>query len=101
MSIFKKAGSSIILVAFLILGTGVFLYLYQGTGSKLPFQSPYSAVAEFKDIDNIVQASRVQVAGVQVGVVDDVQREGRTMRVRFSINDNKGAPVPLHQGATV
>lgn len=89
-----------ILVLFTIGVLGVVAYMFTGTGVQLPFlpSSQYTTTFETKDVDNLVSAAEVHVAGVQVGRVEDVQNEGDRVKVRITLDSDAA---PLHKGATV
>lgn len=93
-------GRLLSVVLFLLLSFATFLYLFTGTASWIPFIQPrqWEAVAYFDDADNLVKAGRVQIAGVQVGKVRDVYREGNKAKAIFDI-DEKYAP--LHEGLEI
>jgi phospholipid/cholesterol/gamma-HCH transport system substrate-binding protein len=86
-----------IVVTFLILAIFTWLYLFTGSGSYVPFLQPreWQAVIYLSDADNLVPAGRVEIAGVQVGKVKSVEREGNQAKAVFDV-DRTAAP--LHQG---
>ncbi len=93
-------GRLVTVLLFLAVSFGILIYLFTGAGVRIPVVEggEYTSVAVLKDIDNLVTASRVEIAGVQVGQVRAVSRQADGMRVEFSV-DKKAAP--LHQGVTV
>ncbi|AEH09484.1 MULTISPECIES: MlaD family protein [Protofrankia] len=93
-------GRLVTVLLFLGGSLAILLYLSTGAGVRIPLISgkEYTAVAVFKDIDNLVTASRVQIAGVQVGQVREVTRQADGMRVKFSVDDKAA---PLHEGVAV
>jgi phospholipid/cholesterol/gamma-HCH transport system substrate-binding protein len=93
-------GRLLTVLAFLGLSLGVFLFLFSGTGVHIPLIQPaqYQLTAEFADADNLVQASRVEMAGVPVGDVRSVVRRNGLATVVFAVDSDNA---PLHQGATI
>lgn len=93
------AGRSLALLAFLGVAVVIMAFFYSGTGSRRPIidSGEYTATVEMKDVDNLVKAGQVQVAGVRVGQVRSVEQgdDGRA-RVELALNDDYG---PLHEGA--
>lgn len=96
----SSARKNALLVVFTVAVLGVVGYLFTGTGVQLPFlpSSEYRTSFETKDVDNLVSAAEVQVAGVQVGRVEEVQNQGDRARVEIAINSDAA---PLHKGAKV
>lgn len=88
------------LVVFFGAVLAVLAVLYQGTGHRLPFQSAgYQLTVPMDNVNNLVAASQVQEAGVQVGQVESVAFNGRGgVNVTFAMN---GQNVPLHEGLKV
>lgn len=74
--------------------------LYSGTGAKRPFvdSGDYTMTAVMSDIDNLVPASRVEIAGVHVGEVRSVSTKPDGEHVTFTLDKDV---VPLHHGATI
>src|SRR5439155_19367918 len=73
---------------------------FSGTGERLPVldSGEYTSVVVLKDVDNLVKASRVQIAGVRVGQVRKVTLEADGAHVEFTVDDDVA---PLHRGLTV
>ncbi|NKQ54247.1 MCE family protein [Amycolatopsis sp. K13G38] len=90
-----------VLGAFALACVGVFVYMFTGTGVRLPFTSaPTYAVSFATDnAGNLVTASDVQMAGVSVGKVGKIDNRGTGGAVVTVTLDPSAAP--LHQGATV
>lgn len=99
-SLTGSRGRLLIVLAFLLVATFTWLYLFTGSGSYVPFLQPreWQAVVYFQDADNIVPAGRVEIAGVQVGKVKSVEREGERAKVVFDVDKSAA---PLHQGLRV
>jgi phospholipid/cholesterol/gamma-HCH transport system substrate-binding protein len=93
-------GRIVALGLFFAAGLAVFLYLYVGIGGFIPFvtSSEYRTSVDLADGDNLVTASRVSMAGVQVGEVRGIDRQGDHLNVTFMINKEYA---PLHQGVHV
>ncbi|WP_250287115.1 MULTISPECIES: MlaD family protein [unclassified Frankia] len=93
-------GRLVTVLLFLAGSLGILIFLFRGTGARIPLVEggEYTSSAVFTDIDNLVKASRVQIAGVQVGQVREVTRRPDGLRVAFSL-DKKAAP--LHEGVSV
>ena len=100
-AIFRGANVRLLaLVVFFAACAYVMWVLYSGTGAKRPLvdSGAYTMTAVMSDVDNLVQASRVEVAGVNVGEVRSVVTKPDGEHVTFTL---KKEIVPLHQGATV
>ncbi len=82
------------LVLLLIVIVGV----YFGFTKHLPFKHGYQLKAQFNSAVNIHSKSPVRIAGVDVGKVTSIQREGNTGLVTMEI-ENKG--LPIHEDASV
>ncbi|WP_131766512.1 MlaD family protein, partial [Candidatus Protofrankia californiensis] len=93
-------GRLVTVLVFLGGSFAIVLYLSTGAGVRIPVinSGEYTAVAVLEDVDNLVTASRVQIAGVHVGQVRTVTRQADGMRVEFALNEKVA---PLHQGVTV
>lgn len=93
--------ATLILVGFFTVCFGILVYLFTGTPLSVPFlESPrgYQVSVSIPDIDNLVPAGQVRIAGVQVGEIEAVTREDRGMKVVMAFDKNV---VPLHEGAKV
>ncbi|MFJ8816605.1 MlaD family protein [Amycolatopsis thermoflava] len=88
------------LAVFLAACTGIMVFLYDGTGARLPVvdDGEYVGYVTLKDGDNIITGGRVQMAGVRVGVVRATELTPDGLRVEFALDDEV---VPLHQGVAV
>ncbi len=75
--------------------------LYMAFVKEIPFTSPgYQLKAEFSNAVNIRAKSPVRIAGVNVGEVRSVQREGDHSVVTFTVSD-PGRPVRADAGAQI
>ena len=88
-------------VAFLGVAGLVLIYFTAGTAVRVPGveKSGYKTFVVLKDADNIVPASRVRMAGINVGEVRNTTIEPDGVRVEIAIT-NEDVPA-LHQGLTV
>jgi phospholipid/cholesterol/gamma-HCH transport system substrate-binding protein len=98
---FGRVGRLGVVLAFFAVCVGIFIWFLQGTATRVPIIEPkgYEASIRIADIDNIVPASKVRVAGVPVGEVRKVQNGPHAAEVTFVI-DLKGV-APLHEGVKV
>lgn len=72
--------------------------VYFGFAQKLPFTHGYRLKAVFSSAQNIASGSPVRIAGVTIGHVVAVQREGRTGLVTMEISQEG---LPIHSDATL
>ena len=87
------------LVVFFAAVAMIMYFFYSGTGAKRPFvdSGEYTATVKMKDVDNLVMAGQVQIAGVRVGQVRSVERlEDGGLEVEFALDEEQA---PLHEGA--
>lgn len=91
---------SLVLVAFLATCGLAFAWLLGGTGIKRPFldNGQYTASVVVDDVDNLVHASQVQVAGVKVGSVKSVKHVDGGAEVEFALTEDVA---PLHDGVKI
>ncbi len=82
------------IVLLLIIAVGV----YFGFTKHIPFKHGYQLKAQFDSALNIHSKSPVRIAGVDVGKVASIKREGNTGLVTMEI-EKKG--LPIHSDATV
>lgn len=94
------AHRSLVLVAFIATCALAFAWLLGGTGIKRPFldRGQYTATILVQDVDNLVHASQVQVAGVKVGSVRSVKQVDGGAEVEFTLTEDVA---PLHDGVQV
>jgi len=71
---------------------------YFGFTKRVPFEHGYQLKAQFVSAVNIHAKSPVRIAGVDVGEVSSIKREGNTALVTMEI-ENDG--LPLHEDATL
>jgi phospholipid/cholesterol/gamma-HCH transport system substrate-binding protein len=93
-------GKLLVLGVFFSIGAAVFVYLYLGIGGYVPFvtERQYVLEVDTANAGNLVKASHVSMAGVQVGQLQSVEREDKHARLVFSINSEYA---PLHQGVHI
>ena len=93
-------GRMVVLGAFLLVSISMFFYMLLQTGTQVPIlrESPKTLTMFADNIDNLVPASQVQIAGVRIGEVmtSDATSEGG--RVIFRVNSQYW---PLHQGVHI
>jgi phospholipid/cholesterol/gamma-HCH transport system substrate-binding protein len=82
------------LVMFLVIAVGV----YFGFTKRVPFKHDYRLKAEFASALNVHPKSPVRIAGVDVGKVTGIQRDGKTGLVSMEI-EPRG--LPIHADATL
>ena len=81
-------------VLILVLAVGI----YFGFTKRVPFKHGYQLHAVFASAINIHSKSPVRIAGVDVGKVSSIKREGKTGVVTMEI-ENRG--LPIHSDATL
>ncbi|HSI80450.1 MAG TPA: MlaD family protein, partial [Solirubrobacterales bacterium] len=78
------------LIAVLVIAIGTYLAF----SKSIPFVGPgYEAKAVFENAATLRETAPVRIAGVNVGEVTDVQAEGDTTEVTFTVDDEG---LPLH-----
>ncbi len=82
----------------LVLLLVVIVAVYFGFTKHLPFKHGFQLKAQFNSAVNIHSKSPVRIAGVDVGKVASIKREGSTGLVTMEI-ENRG--LPIHEDATV
>ncbi|MFE6507580.1 MlaD family protein [Nocardioides sp. NPDC057767] len=94
----QRTGRMVTLAVFFGVCAIIMFILYSGTGAKRPVldSEEYTATVVIPDVDNLVQASQVQVAGVKVGQVRSVEVSDKGAEVVFALDDEYA---PLHEGA--
>lgn len=101
MRIFKgTAGKITVLGAFFVLSMVYLGYLFDraGVGNPLASSDSYTLSFDTTDVDNLIPVGDVDIAGVNVGKVEDVSHRNGTATVVVSLDPDA---VPVHQGATV
>jgi phospholipid/cholesterol/gamma-HCH transport system substrate-binding protein len=101
VSIFSSfLGRMVVLGTFLLVSLSMFMYMLLQTGTHVPVleKKPLTLVLYTENIDNLVPASQVQIAGVRVGEVLDSEATPQGGQVTFRVDD---AHWPLHQGLKV
>ncbi|MQA12624.1 MAG: MCE family protein [Pseudonocardiaceae bacterium] len=77
------------------------VYLFVPTQVNVPLLEDlgnYTVAVELDDVDNAVPAGQVRMAGVQVGEIESIARQGQRVKVVLTLNPDAA---PLHEGATV
>ncbi|MBB6375641.1 phospholipid/cholesterol/gamma-HCH transport system substrate-binding protein [Pseudonocardia eucalypti] len=93
--------AAIILGVFFAICLGILVYLFTGTPLRVPLleaSRAYEVTVTVKDIDNLVPAGQVRIAGVQVGEIKGVRRTDNGIDVTMALDESAA---PLHQGAKV
>jgi virulence factor Mce-like protein len=74
------------------------LVVYFGFTKRVPFKHGFRLKAEFASVLNIKPKSPVRIAGVNVGAVSSIQRDGKAGLVTMEI-ETRG--LPIHEDATL
>ncbi|MFJ8812944.1 MlaD family protein [Amycolatopsis thermoflava] len=100
MRIFNTtAGKLGVLGVFFVLSMVYLGYLFDRAGVSGPFSAePYTLSFETGDIDNLIPVGDVNVAGVRVGRVEEVENRDGKAHVVVSLDPEAA---PLHEGVTV
>lgn len=83
---------AVVLILVIVVG------VYFGVTKRIPFKHGYQLHAVFSSAINVHSKSPVRIAGVDVGQVSSIKREGATGIVTMEI-ENKG--LPIHSDATL
>jgi phospholipid/cholesterol/gamma-HCH transport system substrate-binding protein len=85
---------------FIALSLVVFGYLFTGSAIRIPFHdaSDWTGYIHMQNVDNSVQGDRVEIAGIEVGIVRSAAHDGDNVQIEFTIRPQYA---PLHQGAQV
>ena len=98
MRIEHRGAKIFALVLFALVCVLTFLYLFTSAGGKLRLSSPYTAKTVVPTAFQLVQNGDVRLAGVKVGVVQDIESQGENGLVTFELEEEH---VPLYKDATV
>lgn len=87
------------IAAFALVCAATFLFVYTGTGARLPGMKGLDYRASFvtPDAGNLVPASDVRMAGVHIGEVAEVENQGGQAMIKIDLDPEAA---PLHEGAT-
>jgi phospholipid/cholesterol/gamma-HCH transport system substrate-binding protein len=90
----------VVLGVFLAISFAMFVYMLAQTGTRIPLvqEQPKTLTLFTENIDNLVPASQVQIAGVRVGEVVSSDATAQGGRVIFKVTSDHW---PLHQGLKV
>jgi phospholipid/cholesterol/gamma-HCH transport system substrate-binding protein len=90
----------VVLGTFLLVSAGMFLYMLAQTGTRVPLleEPPHPMTVYVEDIDNLVPASQVQIAGVKVGEVITTEATPQGGRIVFTVQNKF---FPLHEGVKI
>lgn len=97
MEVTSAAHKRLVVSGFVLLCFGILAWLYTGTGARLSILTgePYQVSFVTTDAGNVVKASQVRIAGVEVGSVQKVENLG-VKGARITLSLDEGAP--LHEG---
>lgn len=101
MSIFQSFTVRMaVLGTFLVVSLGMFVFMLAETSVRVPYleQEPNQLTLVTDDIENLVPASSVWIAGIQVGEVMATDLAPDGARVTFTVSDEHW---PLHEGLNV
>jgi phospholipid/cholesterol/gamma-HCH transport system substrate-binding protein len=93
--------AAVILGIFFAICLGILIYLFTGTPVAVPFlesSRDYQVSVTMPDIDNLVPAGQVRIAGVEVGEIKSAVRTPAGIDVVMAFDKSAA---PLHEGARV
>ena len=96
----KKMMSPVSVGVLMIVGAISFIYLYRGVvETTLGDEDSYVVYAIFDNVSGLVNSSRVQIAGIDVGYIDNIELVGSkarvTIRVKRKIQLLKNATISI------
>lgn len=97
----SATGRVVALVGFFMVCMAIVVYLVSGTEVRIPLLEearPYNVSLVMTDVDNLVTAGDVRIAGVQVGEVRSAENVPGGVRVDFELTPEAA---PLHEGVVV
>ncbi|MEM6962928.1 MAG: MlaD family protein, partial [Myxococcota bacterium] len=80
-----------------LLGIAASVFVYRYVDERATGEQGYSVYALFSDAQGLIPKSRVVVAGISVGYIEEIQLQGAKARVDIHINDS----IILHEDAAV
>jgi len=90
--------------SFFVVGVIAAIVILIGTyfafAKELPFGNPYEVTATFENSATLRATSPVRIAGVNVGEVTDIELDGETSNVTFSVSD-EGQPIKEDAEVTI
>ncbi|MGB0679740.1 MAG: MlaD family protein [Polyangiales bacterium] len=89
----KAAKVGAMLVAAVLITWGVYRFVEERSGGK----EGYSVWAHFSDVQGLVPKSRVLIAGIAVGYIEDIRLDGARAKVTVRIRND----VPLYLDASI
>lgn len=90
-----KEGTFETLIGFLVIAVAICFFIFAYTISGLSSNiSGYNLSADFQNIDGISKGADVKLAGIKIGVVEDIALEGESYYaiLKLRINDNIQVP---------
>lgn len=93
-------GKVVVLGAFFVLCTAYLAYLFGKAGVRDPLtdRGAYTLTFQTTDLDNLIPVGDVEMAGVEIGRVRTVRRDGGVASVTVDLD---GDAAPVHGGVTV
>lgn len=91
----------VVVLGFVLVCVAIVIYLFTGTQVTVPFlenERSYEVSAIVTDVDNLVAAGQVRIAGVQVGEVRSTTPQPDGMHVVIALDEDVA---PLHEGVAV
>lgn len=97
---YGRTGRLAVVLVFFAGCFAIFIWFLQGTATRVPLveDQGYEASVKVADVDNIVPASDIRMAGVAIGEVRNVRVEPGGAVVDFAIE--RADVAPLHEGVT-
>ncbi|HYF24352.1 MAG TPA: MlaD family protein, partial [Baekduia sp.] len=76
-------------------------FVFLGVGGGLPSGAPYRVKAIVPTSAQLTPTSRVTMAGVEVGRIAKVSRQGFSTLVEMELTDDSVTPIPADSRATI
>lgn len=84
----KTSVALVKLIAFMIV-TSMMTFVLAATIGNFSFGERSRYTAQFEDVTGLLPGNEVRIAGVRVGKVDELVRDGSIAKVRFSLDDGR------------
>lgn len=84
----KTSAALVKLIVFMVT-TSLMTYVLAATIGNFSFGNKNEYTAVFTDVTGLLSGNEVRIAGVQVGQVEGLERDGNTARVTFSLEDGR------------
>lgn len=96
---FTRAVPLLVVLAFVAVSAGGFLYFYQNAGGATPWSDDeYVVTFRTNNTKNLVTSGDVRIAGVAVGHIRETRRDEDGALVEVALDPDAA---PLHEGVTV